>query len=269
MVPSIASRRLTWPSRLFMPGGRIRVFEVRHEHAGAGVQRIDDHLAVDRAGDLHAAVEQVLRDGRDRPFRFADVGGFGEETGQMRRRRSPSGGSARRSRSSLAARFKLACQFGQETGLLLESGFAVSNVIAEVAVVAMSVIVHLVPASRTRLTGTKRTTWPNRTTRFGLLRANGFYCNQTGTDRHRRLQTCSTQDTPDDKQWNTDPRWKGIKRPYSSHKMSPSCAARSRSSTLWLAWARSGSGGCCITNRTCPLSARSPATRRCSRCRPA
>src|SRR3546814_2726433 len=34
-----------------VPGRRRRVLEVRHEDAGAAVQRVDDHLAVDGAGD--------------------------------------------------------------------------------------------------------------------------------------------------------------------------------------------------------------------------
>src|SRR5581483_11670635 len=36
------------------PGRRVRVLEVGHEHVGAAVQRVDEHLAVDRAGDLDA-----------------------------------------------------------------------------------------------------------------------------------------------------------------------------------------------------------------------
>ena len=49
-----------------VPGGRVRVLEVGHEHLRAGVERVDDHLAIDRAGDLDAAVVQVGRD-RARP----------------------------------------------------------------------------------------------------------------------------------------------------------------------------------------------------------
>ncbi len=68
---------------IVLPGGRIRVFKIRHENIGAGVQRIDDHLAIDRARDLHTAVEQIVRNGRDRPFCLADVGGFGEEVRKL------------------------------------------------------------------------------------------------------------------------------------------------------------------------------------------
>ena len=39
-----------------LPGRRHRVFEVGHEDARPRVHRVDRHLAVERAGDLHAAV---------------------------------------------------------------------------------------------------------------------------------------------------------------------------------------------------------------------
>ncbi len=37
---------------------RRRILEIGHEHLRAGVQRVDDHLAIDRPGDLDAAVLQ-------------------------------------------------------------------------------------------------------------------------------------------------------------------------------------------------------------------
>ena len=42
------------------PGGRVGVFKVGHEDVGAGVESVDHHLAVDRPGDLHAAVLEVV-----------------------------------------------------------------------------------------------------------------------------------------------------------------------------------------------------------------
>src|SRR4029078_3780253 len=39
-----------------LPGRRIRVLEVGHEYVGAAIERVDHHLAVGGAGDLHAAV---------------------------------------------------------------------------------------------------------------------------------------------------------------------------------------------------------------------
>ena len=64
------------------PCRRIGIFEIGHEHRSARVQRIDDHLAVGGAGDLHAAVHKVGRKFRHLPERTADLGGFGGEIGQ-------------------------------------------------------------------------------------------------------------------------------------------------------------------------------------------
>ncbi|HWC98645.1 MAG TPA: hypothetical protein VG456_17920 [Candidatus Sulfopaludibacter sp.] len=59
-----------------LPGGRVGVFEVGHENAGAGIQRVDDHLAIHRTGDLHAAIHQVGWNGRGLPVALADVRGL-------------------------------------------------------------------------------------------------------------------------------------------------------------------------------------------------
>ncbi len=67
-----------------VPGRRRGVFEVGHVGLRAGIERVDDHLAVvDRAGDLDAAIEQVLRDRRDLPVAFADVLRLGQEVGDL------------------------------------------------------------------------------------------------------------------------------------------------------------------------------------------
>ena len=65
------------------PRRRVRVFEVGHEDAGAGVERVDDHLPLDRSGDLDAAVEQVVRDRRDGPVAFADLARLGEKVRKL------------------------------------------------------------------------------------------------------------------------------------------------------------------------------------------
>ncbi len=65
------------------PGRRGGVLEVGHIGLGPGVQGVDDHLAVDRAGELDAAVEQVLRNLADPPVAGADVGGLGQEVGPL------------------------------------------------------------------------------------------------------------------------------------------------------------------------------------------
>ena len=64
------------------PGRAVRVLEVRHEGRRAAVERVDHHLAVGRAGDLDAAVEEVRRLVRDLPLRLADRLRLGEEIGQ-------------------------------------------------------------------------------------------------------------------------------------------------------------------------------------------
>src|ERR1700733_3663188 len=52
--------------------GRRRVLEIGHEHFGAGIERIDDHFAIDGAGDLDPAVEKIGRYRSDRPVALAD-----------------------------------------------------------------------------------------------------------------------------------------------------------------------------------------------------
>jgi hypothetical protein len=61
------------------PGRRERVLEVRHEAPRAGVQGVDDHLAVDRPRDLDAAVAQVRRRRGDLPVALADLARLGQE----------------------------------------------------------------------------------------------------------------------------------------------------------------------------------------------
>jgi hypothetical protein len=59
--------------------GRGRVLEVRHEHVRAAVQGVDDHLAVDRTGDLDAPVAEIGRSLGDLPRRSADLARLVEE----------------------------------------------------------------------------------------------------------------------------------------------------------------------------------------------
>ena len=66
-----------------VPARRVRVLEVRHEHARAAIERVDDHLAVDRTRDLDAAVLDVGRDRRAGPVAFADRARLGQEVGQL------------------------------------------------------------------------------------------------------------------------------------------------------------------------------------------
>ena len=65
-----------------VPRRRERVFEVGHEHPGAGVQGVDHHLALDGPGDLDAPVLQVGRGRRHLPRAGADRRGVREKVGQ-------------------------------------------------------------------------------------------------------------------------------------------------------------------------------------------
>ena len=65
------------------PGRRGGILEIGHKHFCARIQRIDDHLAVNRAGDLNPAIQQIGRNRRNRPIAFADMLGLGKEIGQF------------------------------------------------------------------------------------------------------------------------------------------------------------------------------------------
>ena len=64
------------------PGRRVGVLEIGHEDLGAGIERVDDHLAVDRPGDLDPPVEEIGGDRRHRPVAVADMGRLGQEVRQ-------------------------------------------------------------------------------------------------------------------------------------------------------------------------------------------
>ena len=92
---------------------RGRVLEIGHEHLGARVERVDDHLAVDRAGDLDPPVEEVGGDRRDLPAAFADRARLDQEVGQLAGVEAllPLGAPGEQ---LLAARVEAAMQVGEE-----------------------------------------------------------------------------------------------------------------------------------------------------------
>ena len=65
------------------PCGGEGVFEVGHECHGAGVEGVDGHFAVGRAGDFHAPVEEGRGNGLDAPVALADGAGFGWKVEQF------------------------------------------------------------------------------------------------------------------------------------------------------------------------------------------
>ena len=80
-----ASRHVPLPLDDVLPGRRVRVLEVGHEDARARVERVDHHLAVDRAGDLAAAVAEIGRGLGDPPLAVADVRRLRQEARQRAR----------------------------------------------------------------------------------------------------------------------------------------------------------------------------------------
>ncbi len=60
----------------FAPVGRQRIFKIGHKDFHIGIERIDHHLALHRAGDLHTSILQVLRDAANRPVTFSNGSGF-------------------------------------------------------------------------------------------------------------------------------------------------------------------------------------------------
>ena len=65
------------------PHRRVGVFEVGHEDICAAVERIDDHLAIDRSGDLDATVDEIVWNRSDGPVAFANLARLGEEVGKL------------------------------------------------------------------------------------------------------------------------------------------------------------------------------------------
>ena len=96
-----------------LPGRRVGVLEVGHEHLGARVERVDHHLPVDRARDLDPAVLDLRRHGLDAPVALADVPRLGQEVRQLTVAQPLRAGLPRREQLP-APRAELALQAGQE-----------------------------------------------------------------------------------------------------------------------------------------------------------
>jgi hypothetical protein len=73
------------PFEVVSPGRCVRILEVGHEAARAGIEGVDDHLAVDGTGDLDPAVLEVSRHGCDAPVALANVTRLREEVRQLAR----------------------------------------------------------------------------------------------------------------------------------------------------------------------------------------
>ncbi len=95
--------------QLVVPVRRVRILEVGHVAVRARVERVDDHLRFDRAGDFDAAAFQRLRDRRDLPVAFADRPGLRQEVGALARVQALGAFDAR-GQQLLAARLEGAVQ---------------------------------------------------------------------------------------------------------------------------------------------------------------
>ena len=101
------------PLDLIRPGRRIGIFEVGHVAVGARVERVDDHLALHRAGDLDAPALQIGWQCRDRPVALPDLSGFRQEIGPVARIKFFLTGHPAR-QQFLATRLERAMQLGGE-----------------------------------------------------------------------------------------------------------------------------------------------------------
>ena len=64
-----------------VPARGCGVLEIGHEYVGAAIQRVDDHLAVGRPGDLDTSVAKIWRDRCGLPVGVADGLRLGQEIG--------------------------------------------------------------------------------------------------------------------------------------------------------------------------------------------
>ena len=99
--------------QLVIPVRRVRIFEVRHVAVRAGIEGVDDHLALDGTGDFHAAAFQRLRNRRDLPVAVADVRGFWQEIRALARVEAL-GPLHAHGQQLLAARLEFTRQFGHQ-----------------------------------------------------------------------------------------------------------------------------------------------------------
>ena len=49
--------------------------KICHEHACTGIERIDNHLAIYRAGNFDPAIPQILRNAGDSPVTVPNIAG--------------------------------------------------------------------------------------------------------------------------------------------------------------------------------------------------
>ena len=63
--------------------GEFGIFQIGHEHIGARIQRVDDHLAIHWSRDFRPPIHEVARNGRDSPLGGANVRGLWQKIGKL------------------------------------------------------------------------------------------------------------------------------------------------------------------------------------------
>src|SRR5262249_35171264 len=64
------------------PSGRMRILKIGHETTRPGIEGVDDHLAIDGAGDFDAAICKVARHFGDAPIMAPDTRRLRQEIGK-------------------------------------------------------------------------------------------------------------------------------------------------------------------------------------------
>ena len=65
------------------PGRTVGILKIGHERGSTAIERVDDHLAISRPGDLYTSIQHVMRLRRDGPFRGANMRGLGQKIGHL------------------------------------------------------------------------------------------------------------------------------------------------------------------------------------------
>ncbi len=58
------------------PGWRVGILKIRHINAGARIQGVDNHFAIDWSGDLDSPIEQIRGQRSNLPVALANFGGL-------------------------------------------------------------------------------------------------------------------------------------------------------------------------------------------------
>src|SRR5262245_18385502 len=68
--------------KVILPGGRVGVLEVGHENVGPRIEGVDNHLPIDRPGDLDSSVLQIAQERRYGPRALSNLTRRDEKIGE-------------------------------------------------------------------------------------------------------------------------------------------------------------------------------------------